>query len=182
MTPLTILQGIDFAISIIEELTRKIEQVDTDALIQKAKEKDAWIDQDLLEIVKRLEGFSSTIYTCPAGYPTIGYGRRLDTPGGITAEEAIFLLNNDIARITFELNEKIGFLNSIGSIRKAVLIIMAYQLGITGLLKFKKTLKFLEVGDYEGASYEMLNSKWANQTPRRANELALSMKNGIINV
>ncbi len=182
MNPLMILQGIDFAISIIEELTRSIETVDTDALIQKAKEKDSWIDQDLLEIVKRLEGFSSTIYSCPAGFPTIGYGRRLDSPGGITVEEGRFLLNNDITRITFELSEKIKFFNSIGSIRKGVLIIMAYQIGISGLLKFKKTLKLLEVGDYEQASYEMLNSRWANQTPRRASELALSMKNGTINV
>lgn len=25
-------------------------------------------------LIKRFEGFSPTIYICPAGYPTIGYG------------------------------------------------------------------------------------------------------------
>lgn len=27
-----------------------------------------------LNLIKRFEGFSPTIYICPAGHPTIGYG------------------------------------------------------------------------------------------------------------
>ena len=32
------------------------------------------ITQEGLNLIKQYEGFSSTIYICPAGYPTIGYG------------------------------------------------------------------------------------------------------------
>jgi len=32
------------------------------------------ITKEGLELIKRFEGFSPTIYICPAGYPTIGYG------------------------------------------------------------------------------------------------------------
>jgi lysozyme len=32
------------------------------------------ITQDGIDLIKRFEGFSSTVYICPAGYPTIGYG------------------------------------------------------------------------------------------------------------
>lgn len=27
-----------------------------------------------LNLIKRFEGFSATVYICPAGYPTVGYG------------------------------------------------------------------------------------------------------------
>lgn len=63
-----------------------------------------------IELVKRFEGFSSTIYLCPAGYPTIGYGHVV-TPeererfrNGITREEAEELLRRDLIR--FELGVK----------------------------------------------------------------------------
>jgi len=46
-----------------------------------------------LNLIKRFEGFSHTIYICPAGYPTIGYGHVVLTherelfARGITADE-----------------------------------------------------------------------------------------------
>ena len=32
------------------------------------------ITQNGLELIKRVEGFSRSVYFCPAGYPTISYG------------------------------------------------------------------------------------------------------------
>ena len=60
------------------------------------------ITQEGLDLIKRFEGFSPTIYTCPAGYPTIGYGhlvrdRERDRfTGGISREEAEELLKRDV--------------------------------------------------------------------------------------
>jgi len=62
--------------------------------------------------------------------------------------------------------------------RKAVLLNMSFQLGITGLLKFKNTLAKIEAGDYQGAADNMLKSLWARQTPNRANRLAEQMRTG----
>ena len=60
------------------------------------------ITQDGLDLIKRFEGFSPTVYICPAGYPTIGYGHlvrehELDRyEQGITEQEAEDLLQRDV--------------------------------------------------------------------------------------
>jgi lysozyme len=54
-----------------------------------------------LELVKHFESFRATVYRCPAGLPTIGYGHVLrkgeNYLKGITQEEAEQLLLADIA-------------------------------------------------------------------------------------
>lgn len=49
--------------------------------------------------IKRFEGFTSTVYICPAGYPTIGYGhlvRDHEKFEEISQEEAEALLRIDV--------------------------------------------------------------------------------------
>jgi lysozyme len=57
-----------------------------------------------------------------------------------------------------------------------ILIEMVFQLGKTGVSKFKNMWKALSELNYVGASYEMLDSKWAKQTPNRAKDMAQIMK------
>lgn len=55
--------------------------------------------QDGIDLIKRFEGFSSTVYICPAGYPTIGYGhliRSSESLTEITETEAEELLRRDV--------------------------------------------------------------------------------------
>ena len=52
---------------------------------------------------------------------------------------------------------------------------MVYQMGTTGVSNFKNTLTAIQSGDYKLAAVEMLDSKWAKQTPDRAAEMALVM-------
>lgn len=57
------------------------------------------ITQDGIDLIKRFEGFSPTVYICPAGYPTIGYGhlvRDHETFEEISQEEAEALLRIDV--------------------------------------------------------------------------------------
>ncbi|MCO1333150.1 lysozyme [Microbulbifer sp. OS29] len=57
------------------------------------------ITQEGLDLIKRFEGFSSTVYICPAGHPTIGYGhlvRNHETFETISPEEAEDLLRKDV--------------------------------------------------------------------------------------
>ena len=60
---------------------------------------------------------------------------------------------------------------------KSVVLNMCYQMGVTGVSKFKMFLKALGERDYGWASIEMLDSKWAKQTSNRAKELSESMRN-----
>ena len=53
---------------------------------------------------------------------------------------------------------------------------MVFQLGIGGVSKFKNMWKALGEGDYQTASEEMLDSRWAKQTPKRAESLSATMK------
>jgi len=57
-----------------------------------------------------------------------------------------------------------------------ILVEMAYQMGVDGTSKFKKTLEFVKNGEYEKAGDEMLDSKWARQTNTRATTLSDLMK------
>ena len=60
------------------------------------------------------------------------------------------------------------------SMKKAeeILIEMVFQLGKNGVSKFKNMWKALAEKNYIGASYEMLDSRWAKQTPNRAKAMA----------
>ena len=55
---------------------------------------------------------------------------------------------------------------------------MAFNIGIYGLLGFKKFLSLCEAMSYTDASEEMLNSKWAEQVGARAHRLSLQMRSG----
>jgi len=133
----------------------------------------------LIEQLKRHEGFRSNPYICTAGKLTIGYGRNLDNRG-ISEDEAIAMLNNDISdcRNMLERGEVGSIYLSLCDVRRDCLVNMCFQLGYAGISKFVKMWNFLILDDFHGAAVEMLDSKWAKQTPERASELAEQMRSG----
>lgn len=133
-----------------------------------------------VEQIKRHEGLVLHAYEDHLGYLTIGIGRLIDKRrgGGISEAEAEYLLQNDIGSIVSVLHKSISFYDDLSPPRKAVLMNMAFQMGLTGLMKFKKTLSLIEAGDYEAAGDNMLKSLWAKQTPGRAQEMAEQMRTG----
>lgn len=62
--------------------------------------------------------------------------------------------------------------------RAAVLISMAYQMGVEGLAGFRNTLLSIANRDWFQAETGMLKSRWANQTPNRARRHAWQMRHG----
>lgn len=130
----------------------------------------------LKERLKKHEGLRLYPYKCFAGKTTIGYGRNIED-NGISNDEAEMLLDNDINCVVAQLNSKFKWFKDLPEIPKEVLINMDFNLGITRLSKFKKTLKHFEDRDFESASVEMLDSKWAEQVGKRAIELSNLLKN-----
>jgi lysozyme len=106
---------------------------------------------------------------------TVGYGRCLQT-NPLSMYEAEELLFSQVESIYIDLITNISFFDDLPINVQNVLVEMAYQLGINGLSKFRKTLRFLELKQYVLASKEMLISKWAQQTPNRAKKLSNLMK------
>jgi lysozyme len=122
------------------------------------------------------EGLKLRPYKCSAGKLTIGIGRNLEDRG-ITKEEAIYLAKNDIQGVeqALALNHWYATLDPI---RQKVIIDMAFNMGINGLLKFKKMILAIERRDFVKAADEMLDSLWAEQVGVRAKRLAEMMRNG----
>lgn len=123
------------------------------------------------------EGFRAKPYRCTAGKLTIGVGRNLEDRG-ITKEEALYLLDNDIKACFKELTAALPWFAELDEVRQMVLINMAFNLGLHGLLKFKNTLSLIATGQYKKASVEMLDSLWAKQVGRRALRLSKMLETG----
>lgn len=133
----------------------------------------------LAEQLKKHEGLKLKPYTDTVGKLTLGIGRNLEDKG-ITEQEALFMLNNDVDYFYSKLCQRINWMKTLDDARQNVLVNMAFNLGIAGLMSFKKMLLACEYGNFKIAATEMLNSKWAEQVGYRANELAEQMRTGQI--
>lgn len=131
--------------------------------------------------LKRDEGLRLYAYPDTEGLLTIGYGRLIDKRkgGGISQEEAFYLLQNDMKRIQTELDAKLPWWRALDEPRQGVLLNMSYQMGVDGLLGFVNTLRLVKDGCYEAAADAMLKSKWSAQTPWRAARLSNQMRQGV---
>ena len=124
----------------------------------------------LIDNIKQSEGYKSTVYKCTEGYDTIGYGFAIKDLV-LSEEISTMILIEKLDGIAERLSSHEFYISSPDEIRD-VLVEMAYQLGVNGLLKFKKTLRLIGGGKYQEASVEMLDSLWAKQTPNRAKHLS----------
>lgn len=131
--------------------------------------------ESINEMLIRHEGLRLKVYNDSVGIPTIGVGRNLKDRG-LTKDEAMYLLNNDIEDFTQQLSDKLEWFHYKPEAVRNVLIDMAFNMGIGGLLTFKNTLAYIEKGDYKTAAANMLISKWAKQVGIRAIELSNILK------
>ena len=126
----------------------------------------------------RDEGVRLKPYLDSTGHLTIGIGRNL-TDVGINQSEALYLLESDIARTGSDLDHYLPWWADLDEVRKRVLINMAFNLGIGGLIGFHDTLKYVQLGMFEAAAKGMLATLWARQVGPRADRLAEMMKTGL---
>jgi lysozyme len=143
-----------------------------------------------VNILIKEEGFRDKPYYDTESIPTIGYGfvcgNKYDPLPDITInqDEAIKKL---LALV--EVNEKTMINNPelyrayspCNENQKAILLSMAHQIGIYGILKFKKMLGVLYHADFNGAADQMLDSLAARQTPSRWKRNAEQMRTGELN-
>lgn len=133
----------------------------------------------LKNLIIKHEGLRLFPYFDTTGNCTIGYGRNL-ADRGITKPEANILLNDDIDYFYEHLSKNLSFFNNLDKVRQIVLLNMCFNLGVKGLLEFKKMLDYLSKKQYYRASQEMLDSEWAKQVGERAKELSEIMEDGVM--
>ena len=136
------------------------------------------------------EGFREKLYLCSEGYPTVGTGIRIG-PKGADLKNYEFTVPREVDAVWLQSilnstmrsmlsNERIAkAMNVLDEARTAVLVSMAYQMGVGGLAQFKNTLYLVETKQFEEAAKAMLDSKWAKQTPNRAKRHAEQMRSGL---
>lgn len=152
-----------------------------------------------MQLTMKFEGFSPTIYECPAGYPSIGYGRNLKfyplnkseeesltRLGGINEEEGKHWLKARLIQISQEVKDKPYFENQSPE-RQAVMLDMIYNMGMKSFNEFKKFQQAMIDKDYSLAAKELATgsgeggkSKWLLQTKSRAERIIRIIETGEI--
>lgn len=129
------------------------------------------------QLIRKHEGVRDKPYKDTVGKLTIGVGRNLDDIG-VSEDEIALMEANDIKRAETDARAFFPKFNTLTDNRKAVLIDMAFNLGLTRLSGFTLLRSALNRSDWKGAAIQMQNSLWAQQVKGRANELAALMRNG----
>ena len=125
----------------------------------------------LLKRIKHHEGFRKSVYKCTEGYDTIGYGfaiKDLEMDEDIAEE----ILLRKVEKLIKRVRTKFDWLDSVPHEVQGVLVEMSYQMGLSGVSKFKKALHAMQMFQWKLAATELLDSRWAKQTPNRAKELS----------
>jgi len=137
----------------------------------------------LMESVKKHEGYRNKVYLDTLGKRTVGVGHLCveDFWEDDKEYEEKFLMEvladdlQNAIKGARELKEEHSC-TDIDEIAQEILVEMVFQLGKNGVSKFRNMWKALAEKNYIGASFEMLDSKWAKQTPNRAKSMAELMK------
>ena len=123
------------------------------------------------------EGLELKPYRCSADKLTIGVGRNIQEVG-ISKEEAMVLLENDIARVTGQCMAEFNWFSDLSEVRKEAVINLVFNMGITTFKKFKKTIGYIEQGLFELAGTELLDSNYARQVGDRSLRVANMLADG----
>ena len=136
---------------------------------------------DLMERIKKHEGFVPKIYKDSLGFATIGYGHLVlpeeqwEEGKEYSKEQLEHVFKNDFNNALAHANSLMDGMDLDDKARE-VIIEMVFQLGVGGVGKFKKMWEALKNKDYGEASFQMMDSRWAKQTPNRAESLSKVMR------
>ncbi len=142
------------------------------------------MDMDrLLASVKKHEGYRNKVYLDTLGKRTVGVGHLCvedfwEDDKEYEEKFLMTILEHDLSDAIKGANDLMGEYGCMDMNEKAheLIIEMVFQLGKTGVSKFRNMWKALSALDYSTAAEQMLDSRWAKQTPNRANGMADIMR------
>ena len=136
----------------------------------------------LIESVKKHEGFRNSVYNDTLGKRTVGFGHLCveDHWEDNKAYDKKYLEDILEKDLQYAINQGESMCQDlkISDDAKFLIIEMIFQLGSAGVQKFRKMWDALKEDppNYFEAHVQMLDSRWAKQTPNRAGEMAESMQ------
>jgi len=125
----------------------------------------------LKDSIKENEGYVGIVYKDSLGIDTIGYGFAIKDLE-LDRDICDLILDRKLKELEDRVKLKFGWYPFMPKVIQDVVMEMCYQLGVTGFSKFVKTITYLKDKDFKNASIEMLDSKWAKQTPNRAKKMS----------
>ena len=130
------------------------------------------------------EGCKLEIYLDHLGYPTVGIGHLIteddelygfEVGSEVSQEHVDELFHEDIQRTVRDCELLYSDFNDLPEEAQLIIANMCFQLGRPRLTGFKKMKAAVDSRDWREASRQMLDSKWAKQTPNRASRLSHRM-------
>ena len=142
------------------------------------------MDMDrLLASVKKHEGYRNKVYLDTLGKRTVGVGHLCvedfwEDDKEYEEKFLMTILEHDLSDAIKGANDLMAENGCMDMNEKAheLIIEMVFQLGKSGVSKFRNMWKALSALDYSTAAEQMLDSRWAKQTPNRANGMADIMR------
>jgi len=142
------------------------------------------MDMDrLLQSVKKHEGYRNKVYLDSLGKRTVGVGHLCvedfwEDDKEYEEKFLLTILEHDLKSAVKSAEELCSDCPDLRDQVKEIIVEMVFQLGKTGVSKFRNMWKALQHDppNYERASLEMLDSRWASQTPGRAKEMSDHMR------
>jgi lysozyme len=126
-------------------------------------------NERLRETIIRHEGTRLDMYQDTLGIWTVGVGHNIQEKG-ISQAVMELMLEEDLAEAVSELKRSVSFFSKMPEQVQEALVNLAFNMGIPRLMQFKKTLAYLRDGNFEAAADELLDSRYAEQVGRRADE------------
>lgn len=118
------------------------------------------LSQKGLEIIKNCENFSSVVYPCLKGQPTIGYGHALlqfEDYTTISEKKALELLASDVKVVEGYINKYVKIDLSQGKFDALVSLVFNWKIT---QFKASKGLAFLNAGDYKNAAIQFFSKQY----------------------
>jgi lysozyme len=98
------------------------------------------------------------------GVATVGCGLT----GPFTKDELMPITKSRALTAWATLQKAIPWVNDLPEPQQRALTDMAFNLGVTGLLKFHEFLGFMQAHNFEWAADDLNTTLWARQVPNRA--------------
>jgi len=133
------------------------------------------VNSKLVDSIKQHEGYVPTVYKDSLGIDTIGYGFAIKDLE-LDKDICDIILERKLKDLIVKIRSKFQWYSYMPLEIQDIITEMCYQLGVYGFSRFKKTIAYLQNKQWEEASVEMLDSRWAEQTPNRAKEMSNRVK------
>jgi len=145
------------------------------------------MDMDRLrEEIEVDEGVVEEIYLDHLGYPTFGighlvtdddpeYGQEVGTP--VSTERCRSAFDVDVEQVIADCQILYPNLDDLPEEVQRIIANMMFNMGRPRLSKFANMKAAVDEGDWNRAADEMMDSRWYNQVPNRAERLVERMRN-----